>query len=240
MKKPLKIDIITIFPEMFESVFSHSIIKRAQEKKAVNISIHDLRDYTHDKHKKVDAPPYGGGPGMVMRPEPLFEAVEDIMQPDMERSKQRIIFVSPQGKLLSQGVAKELMGYGQIIIICGRYEGVDERVITSLIDDEISIGDYVLSGGEIAAMAVVDCITRLVPGVLGDEDSAVNESFEDGLLDFPHYTRPQNFRGLEVPRVLLSGDHARIEEWRKKEARKKTEEKRPDLLKGKDRDSKQG
>jgi len=168
---------------------------------------------------------------MVMRPEPLFEAVEDILQPDIARDRQKVILVSPQGRRLTQKIARGLLGYQQIIIICGRYEGVDERVREALVDEELSIGDYILSGGEIPAMVVVDCVVRLIPGVLGDEASASRESFEEGLLDYPQYTKPANFRGLEVPSVLLSGNHKRIEEWRRSESLRKTKERRPDLVK---------
>ncbi len=230
----MRIDIITIFPQMFEDVFSHSIIKRAQDKGILEVFIHDLRDYTQDKHRKVDASPFGGGPGMVMRPEPIFRAVESVLVPHIPRDKQRVILLSPQGKLLSQSMAKRLIRFRQVILVCGRYEGVDERVRDFLVDEEVSIGDYVLSGGEIPAMVVVDCLTRLLPGVLGDEDSKKFESFEGGLLDFPQYTRPRKFRGLEVPRVLLCGDHKKIEAWRRRQALKKTKEKRPDLLKKED------
>jgi len=220
----MRIDIITIFPQMFEDVFSHSIIKRAQDKGILEVFIHDLRDYTQDKHRKVDASPFGGGPGMVMRPEPIFRAVESVLVPHIPRDKQRVILLSPQGKLLSQSMAKRLIRFRQVILVCGRYEGVDERVRDFLVDEEVSIGDYVLSGGEIPAMVVVDCLTRLLPGVLGDEDSKKFESFEGGLLDFPQYTRPRKFRGLEVPRVLLCGDHKKIEAWRRRQALKKTKE----------------
>jgi len=226
----LRIDIITIFPQMFESVFSFSIIKRAQDKKLVKINIHNLRDYTHNKHKKVDAPPYGGGPGMILRPEPIFEAVEDILDPQIHRSKQRVILLSPQGDKFSQKKACSLLNFEQIILICGRYEGVDERVRLALVDEEISVGDYVLSGGEIPAMVIVDALVRLVPGVLGNENSPKYESFQEGILDFPQYTRPPVFRGMKVPQVLLSGNHQKIEKWRKQQSYKRTLKKRPDLL----------
>lgn len=226
----LRIDIITIFPQAFDSTFSFSIIQRAVDKNLVKIFIHNLRDYSQDKHKKVDAPPYGGGPGMVMRPEPLFLAVENILSPRIQRKEQRVILLSPQGETFNQDMAKRLLKFRQLILICGRYEGVDERVREALIDEEISIGDYILSGGEIPSMVVVDCLVRLLPQALGDEDSRKFESFENKLLDFPQYTRPRNFRGLKVPDILLSGNHKKIESWRIKRAIEKTKKRRPDIL----------
>jgi len=227
----MQIDIITIFPEMFKEVFDSSIIKRARIKKIVEINIHNLRDYTSDKHKKVDAPPYGGGPGMVMMPEPIFKAVEAVLRKDIKRKKQRVVLLSPQGRLLNQKIIKEYLNFEQIILICGRYEGVDNRVREALIDDEISIGDYILSGGEIPAMVFTDCLVRLLPGALGAEESKKYESFEQGLLEYPQYTRPQVFRGMKVPDVLLSGDHKKIQAWRQRKALEITLKKRPDLLK---------
>ncbi len=227
----MQIDIITIFPEMFKGVFDFSIIKRARQKKIVEINLYNLRDYTTDKHKKVDAPPYGGGSGMVMMPDPIFRAAERILRKNIARTKQRIVLLSPQGRVLSQKIVKEYLDFEQIILICGRYEGVDNRVRQALIDDEISIGDYVLGGGEIPAMVFVDCLVRLLPGALGDEASKKIESFEEGLLEYPQYTRPQNYRGMKVPQILLSGNHRKIQEWRKKKALETTLKKRPDLLK---------
>jgi len=227
---------------MFEGVFRESIIKRAQEKKKVEIHIHNLRDYSLDKHKKVDDRPYGGGSGMVMRPEPIFRAVEDIKSkiknlPTKESGsrhfvgeKSKVILLSPQGKKLNQELVKELAKLKNLILICGHYEGVDERVRRYLVDEEISIGDYILTGGEIPAMVLVDCVVRLIPGVLGNKKSLQFESFQGNLLEYPQYTRPANFRGMKVPRVLLSGDHKKIEAFRKKEALRITLEKRPDLL----------
>jgi len=229
----MTIDILTIFPKMFESVFFESIIKRAVEKRLVKINIHNLRDFTLDKHRKVDDRPYGGGPGMVMRPEPIFRAVEFIKK---ENKKQRtenrkVILLSPQGERLTQKLANRLSKYKHLILICGHYEGIDNRVRKYLVDEEISIGDYILTGGEIPAMALVDCIIRLIPGVLGTKESLTFESFQSNLLEYPQYTRPAIYKGLKAPEILLSGDHKRIEEWRKKQALKITRKRRPDLLK---------
>ncbi|MCX5702350.1 MAG: tRNA (guanosine(37)-N1)-methyltransferase TrmD [Candidatus Omnitrophica bacterium] len=232
----MRIDIITIFPDMFAPILNESIIKRAQNKGKVNIYIHNLRDYSKDKHRKVDDHPFGGGSGMVMRPESIFEAVEHIklqaprLSGRQASSKLQTILLCPQGKRLNQKIAKGLARHKHIILICGHYEGIDERVRKYLVDEEISIGDYVLTGGELPAMVLVDCLVRLVPGVLGDKNSLNFESFEDNLLEYPQYTRPANFRGIKVPAVLLSGNHKKIEEWRKKKALKLTKDKRPDLL----------
>jgi tRNA (guanine37-N1)-methyltransferase len=234
----MRIDIITIFPNMFEPVLNESIIKRAQTKGKVKIYIHNLRDYSLDRHKKVDDRPFGGGSGMVMRPEPIFMAVEVLKRkfkaknsvPSRRQRDSRVILLCPQGKKLNQGIALRLSKYKHIILVCGHYEGVDERVRQRLVDEEISIGDYVLTGGELPAMVLVDCITRLIPGVLGDKNSLNFESFKGNLLEYPHYTRPAKFRNLCVPRILLSGDHKNIEIWRKKQATKRTKERRPDLL----------
>jgi tRNA (guanine37-N1)-methyltransferase len=223
------IDIITIFPRMFAPVLNESIIKRAQAKSKVKINVHDLRDYTLDKHRKVDDRPFGGGSGMVMNAEPIFRAIEALEGSGAAGA--RIILMSPQGKKFNQRIAKRLAGYKHLILICGHYEGIDERVRERLADEEISIGDYVLTGGELAAMVLVDCVVRLIPGVLGDKNSLNFESFEGNLLEYPQYTRPANFRGLKVPEVLLSGDHTKIEIWRRKQALKRTSERRPDLLK---------
>lgn len=223
----LRFDIITIFPEMFGSVLNGSILKRAQEKKKVAIHVHDLRDYTDDKkHRKVDDRPFGGGPGMVMMPQPLFDAIKAIKK----RRKARVIYVSPAGKPFSQYYAKDLTKAKNLIIICGHYEGIDERVREHLVDEEISVGDYVLTGGELPAMVIVDAVTRLVPGVLGKEGSLLYESFEDNLLEGPQYTRPANFRGIKVPDVLLSGNHKSIENWQYAKALAMTKKIRPDLL----------
>jgi tRNA (guanine37-N1)-methyltransferase len=217
---------------MFGPVLNESIIKRAQTKNKVKICIHDLRDYTLDKHRKVDDRPFGGGSGMVLQPEPIFRAVNKIRDNGKgTRDKCRVILLTPQGDKFVQSKAKKLLKYKQIILICGHYEGVDERVRQFLADEEISIGDYVLTGGEIPAMVLVDCLVRLIPGVLGDKNSLNFESFEGNLLEYPQYTRPADFRGMGVPEILLSGDHKRIEAWRKQEALKRTGKKRPDLLK---------
>ncbi|MFH1397698.1 MAG: tRNA (guanosine(37)-N1)-methyltransferase TrmD [Candidatus Omnitrophota bacterium] len=228
----MRIDIITIFPKMFSAVLNESIIKRAQEKNKVKIYTHDLRDYTIDKHRKVDDRPFGGGSGMVLQPEPIFRAVNKIRLKSQDlKVKSRVILLTPQGQKLVQVKAKKLLKYKQIILICGHYEGVDERVRQALADEEISIGDYVLTGGEIPAMVLVDCLVRLIPGVLGDKNSLNFESFEGNLLEYPQYTRPADFRGMGVPEILLSGNHKKIAAWRKQEALKKTVKKRPDLLK---------
>ncbi|MCM8795431.1 MAG: tRNA (guanosine(37)-N1)-methyltransferase TrmD [Candidatus Omnitrophica bacterium] len=229
----MRIDIITIFPGMFRTVLNESIIKRAQEKSKVKINLYNLRDYTFDKHRKVDDRPFGGGSGMVMSPEPIFRAVEAIkvnLKPK-ECKNSKTILLCPQGKRLDQEIAKRLSKEKHLILICGHYEGVDERVRKFLVDEEISIGDYVLTGGELPAMVLVDAVVRLIPGVLGDKNSLNFESFKDNLLEYPQYTRPANFRGMRVPRILLSGDHKKIEAWRKKEALKRTKQRRPDLLK---------
>jgi tRNA (guanine37-N1)-methyltransferase len=226
----MRIDIITIFPKMFAPVLDESIIRRAQKSGRVKIRVRNLRDYTLDKHRKVDDRPFGGGSGMVMSPQPIFRAVAGI-KPQATSHKPQVILLSPQGKKLDQKLAKKLSKHKHLILICGHYEGIDERVRQRLVDEEISIGDYVLTGGELPAMVLVDALVRLVPGVLGDKNSLNFESFEDNLLEYPHYTRPADFRGLKVPAILLSGDHKKIAEWRKKEALKRTLRRRPDLLK---------
>ena len=225
------IDIITIFPEVCKPYLDSSILGIAQEKGKLEIHLHNLRDYTLDKHRKVDDRPFGGGPGMILTPEPVFRAVEAIKQTaDGRRQTAKVILLSPQGKTLNQKLAEKLSKRKHLILICGRYEGVDERVRESLVDEEISIGDYILSGGELAALVLTDSLARLLPGVLGHKDSNVRESFSDNLLEYPQYTRPADFRGLRVPQVLLSGDHKKIEEWRKHQAVKITKKKRPDIL----------
>jgi tRNA (guanine37-N1)-methyltransferase len=224
----IRFDIITIFPDMFGPILNESILKRAQEKKKVAIHVHDLRDYTADKkHRKVDDRPFGGGPGMVMMAQPLFDAVKTIKA----KRKATVIYTSPAGKPFTQFYAKRLTKVKNLIIICGHYEGVDERVREHLVDEEISIGDYVLTGGEIPAMVLIDAVTRLIPGVLGKEESLLHESFEGNLLEGPQYTRPADFRGIKVPDVLLSGNHKTIEMWRDSKALAKTKKVRPDLLK---------
>jgi len=221
----LRFDIITIFPELFQPFLNVSMIKRAQEKKKIVVLCHDLRDYSDDKHRKVDDRPFGGGPGMVMTPQPIFDAVKKIKG----RRVAKVILMCPTGKPLTQGLAKKLSQSKNLIVLCAHYEGLDERVRQKLVDQSVSIGDYVLTGGELPAMVLVDCITRLVPGVLGKEASLLDESFEDGLLEYPQYTRPANFRGIKVPDVLLSGHHKEVEEWRKEQSLIKTKSNRPDL-----------
>jgi tRNA (guanine37-N1)-methyltransferase len=228
--KSMRIDILCLFPEMFASPLNQSIVNRARERGLVNIAIHDVRDYTHDKHHTVDDYPFGGGPGMVLKPEPIFEAVEVIKQ-QLDVSEMPIILLTPQGRLFSQSVAQELALHPNLMLICGHYEGLDERVCEHLATDEISIGDYVLSGGELAAMVVVDAVVRLIPGVLGSQDSASSDSYSNGLLEYPQYTRPQVYRGWSVPAVLLSGDHGEIAQWRRHQAILRTAKRRPDLLK---------
>ncbi len=255
----MRIDIITIFPKMFSPVLNESILKRAQKNDKVKIFLHDLRDYSDNKHRKIDDRPFGGGSGMVMQPGPIFMAVEQIktqysatkahpalsdasvsrfggneqisgrLQQD-RRHKTQVILLCPQGERLTQKTAKKLAKYKHLILICGHYEGIDERVRQHLVDKEISVGDYVLTGGELPAMVLIDCLVRLVPGVLGCKNSLNFESFEGNLLEYPQYTRPAIFHGLRVPAILLSGDHKKIESWRRKEALKRTKQKRPDLL----------
>ena len=220
----LRLDFITLFPEVF-APFDYSIVKRARDKGLVEVNVVNLRDFTTDKHRTVDDRPYGGGPGMVMRPEPLFEAVESLRTPES-----KVLLMAPQGEVLKQETASELKDESHLIFICGHYEGIDDRVRQALVDREISIGDFVLSNGNLAAMIVADAVIRLLPGALGHEMSAETESFSDGLLEYPQYTRPEVFRGMEVPEVLLSGNHEKIETWRKEKSLSLTRKKRPDLL----------
>jgi tRNA (guanine37-N1)-methyltransferase len=221
----VKIDILTLFPEVCRAPLSESIMKRARENGIVDIQIHNLRDWTTDKHHIADDAPFGGGQGMVMKPEPIFAAVEDL-----RNQASKVLLMSPAGHRFDQQTAKELSKEAHLIIVCGHYEGVDHRVIEHLVNMEISIGDYVLTNGAIAAVVLVDAIVRLLPGALGDEQSAVDDSFNHGLLEAPQYTRPAEFRGWKVPEVLLSGNHAEIAKWRKEQAIKRTRENRPDLL----------
>jgi len=222
----MQIDILTLFPGMFKGIFEESIIKRAKASKSIKINIHNLRDWSKDKHRKVDDKPYGGGPGMVMSCQPIFDAIEDI-----KTKKTKVVLLTPKGKTLNQAIAKNLAKNKHLILVCGHYEGIDERVRQRLIDEEISIGDYVLTGGEVPAMVLVDAVARFIPGVLGHADSNKDESFSSELLEYPHYTRPAVYKGMKVPQVLVSGNHEKIQEWRKNEARKITGQKRPDLLK---------
>ncbi|MFC0188918.1 tRNA (guanosine(37)-N1)-methyltransferase TrmD [Fictibacillus aquaticus] len=226
----MKFDILTLFPEMFSGVLHSSILKKAQEKGAVSFSVTDFRDYAENKHRRVDDYPYGGGAGMVLAPQPIFDAAAAISEKRESAKKPRIVLMCPQGERFSQKKAEELAREDHLIIICGHYEGYDERIRQHLATDEISIGDYVLTGGELGAMVVVDAVTRLLPEVLGNEESHKQDSFSTGMLEHPHYTRPADFRGLKVPDVLQSGNHALIEEWRNKESLKRTYERRPDLL----------
>ena len=222
----MKIDILTIFPEMFSGPFKESIIKRAQKKELVEIKIHNLRDWTEDKHKTVDDKPFGGGAGMVMKIEIIDKALNDL-----KTKKSKVILLTPQGKVFKQKMAQEYANLNHMILICGHYEGFDERIRENLIDEEVSIGDYVLTGGEIPAMVVVDSVVRLIPGVVGNDESIKDESFSKGLLEYPQYTRPADYRGKKVPEVLLSGNHAQIEKWRQEQAEKRTKKRRVDLLK---------
>lgn len=223
----MRIDIITIFPEFFDSPLRESIIRRAREKELLDIRIHDLRDYTTDRHRVTDDYPYGGGAGMVMKPEPIFAAVEAVTS---EGPTRKVTLLSPKGRAWNHGLARDYSALPGIVLICGRYEGEDDRVRQSLVDDEISIGDYVLAGGETAALVILESVARLVPEVVGDAESVEQDSFYSGILDYPQYTRPPVFRGMEVPTVLLSGNHADIRRWRRKEALRLTLERRPDLL----------
>jgi len=223
----VRIDVFTIFPGIFESPLRESLLGKAIETGILDVRVHDIRDFTTDRHRQVDDEPYGGGPGMVMKPEPVFAAVESLGD-----GPKRVILLSPAGRRLDQALARELAREPWLVLVCGRYEGVDERVVGGLPAEEVSIGDYVLSGGEIPTLALIEAVTRLVPGVVGKEESLDRESFEQGILDHPHYTRPQEFRGMTVPDVLLSGNHAEVERWRREAALEKTRRNRPDLLKG--------
>lgn len=222
----MKIDVLTLFPAMFAGPLDESIIKRARKKGLLDLKIHDLRDWTHDRHRTVDDRPFGGGPGMLMKPEPIFEAVES-----MRGEGAKVILLSPAGRKFDQQIARELAGHKDLLLVTGHYEGFDERLRQSLADDELSIGDYVLTNGALPAMVVIDAVTRLLPGVLGDDESSRDESFSHGLLEYPQYTRPAEFRGMKVPDVLISGNHAEIEKWRREQAKLRTKQRRPDLLK---------
>ncbi len=229
----MRIDVLTLFPQMFEVPFSFGVFKRAIDRKLVSINLPNIRDYTHDKHHIVDDYPYGGGPGMVLKPESIFEAVETIKSEICDKEKISalpIILLTPQGRPFSQQIAQELSRYSHLTLICGHYEGVDERVREHLVTDEISIGDYVLTGGELPALVVIDAIIRLLPGVLGSEESPLNESHTNGLLEYPQYTRPAVYRSWSVPEVLLSGNHAQIAKWRREQIIRRTLERRPELL----------
>ncbi|MEC0241549.1 tRNA (guanosine(37)-N1)-methyltransferase TrmD [Paenibacillus dokdonensis] len=224
----MKVDVLTLFPEMMDGVFRSSILGKAQEKDIVSLNAVNFRDYSGNKHGTVDDTPYGGGGGMVLKPDPIFSAVEDLLS--QTSAPPRIILMCPQGETFTQQKAEELSSEKHLIFICGHYEGYDERIREHLVTDELSIGDYVLTGGELPAMVVIDSVVRLLPGVLGNETSAITDSFSTGLLEYPHYTRPAEFRGWKVPDILLSGHHANIEIWRREQALKRTLQRRPDLL----------
>lgn len=226
----LRIDVITIFPELFAGFLETSILGSARREGRVAVHVHDLRDWARDRHRTVDDVPYGGGPGMVMKPEPLVEAIEAVAGERSAGRRGRVILLSPQGVRLEQERVAELARETQLVLVCGRYEGVDQRVIDLAVDEEISIGDYVLCGGEVPAMAVIEAVTRLLPGVLGNPQSVETESFQDGRLEGPQYTRPAEYRGSAVPEVLRSGDHGEIERWREERALERTKRRRPDLL----------
>jgi tRNA (guanine37-N1)-methyltransferase len=221
----MKIDVLTLFPAMFAGPLDESIIMRARKSGLLDLQIHNLRDWTHDRHKTVDDRPFGGGPGMLLKPEPIFAAVEQLSRPAT-----KVILLSPAGRKFDQAMARQLAAESDLLLITGHYEGFDERVRETLADEELSIGDYVLTNGALPAMVVIDAVTRLLPGVLGDDESSREESFSSGLLEYPQYTRPAEFRGLRVPDVLVSGNHAEIEKWRRDQARLKTQAQRPDLL----------
>ncbi|WP_445488294.1 tRNA (guanosine(37)-N1)-methyltransferase TrmD [Niallia sp. 03133] len=224
----MKVDVLTLFPEMFEGTFNNSILKKAKEAEKVHYNVVNFRSYSDNKHQSVDDYPYGGGAGMVLKPQPIFDAVE--LLKEQSNTSPRVILMCPQGERYTQKKAEELAQEDHLIFICGHYEGYDERIREHLVTDEISIGDYVLTGGELGAMVIIDSVVRLLPGVLGKEASHVNDSFSTGLLEHPHYTRPADFRGMKVPSTLLSGNHAHIEEWREIESLRRTIERRPDLL----------
>jgi tRNA (guanine37-N1)-methyltransferase len=221
----MKIDVLILFPAMFAGPLDESIIKRARKKGLLDLKVHDLRDWTHDRHRTVDDRPFGGGPGMLMKPEPIFEAVESL-----RRDGTKVILLSPAGRKFDQQIAQDLAEQKDLLLVTGHYEGFDERLRQSLADDELSIGDYVLTNGALPAMVVIDAVTRLLPDVLGDDESSRDESFSHGLLEYPQYTRPAEFRGMKVPDVLMSGNHAEIEKWRHEQAKLRTKQRRPDLL----------
>ncbi len=221
----MKIDVLTLFPAMFAGPLDESIVQRAREAGLLELRIHNLRDYAHDRHKTVDDRPFGGGPGMLLKPEPVFEAVEDLAGEET-----RVILLTPAGRRFDQKIAHELAGYEHLVLVCGSYEGFDERIREHLADDELSIGDYVLTNGALPAMVIIDAVTRLLPGALGRQESPLEESFSSGLIEYPQYTRPAEFRGWKVPEILLSGHHAQIAKWRLEQARARTRQRRPDLL----------
>ena len=226
----MRIDVITIFPGLVESFRTTSLLGAAVQSGIVELTVHDLREFTKDRHRTVDDTPYGGGPGMVMRPEPLVEAIEALAGPKGESRRARVLLLSPQGRRFEQRWAQELAHEEHLVLVCGRYEGVDQRVVEIAVDEEVSIGDYVLAGGELPALVLIEAVTRLIPGVMGNPESAESESFQTGILEGPQFTRPAEYRGIEVPAVLRSGDHQAIARWRAEQARASTRERRPDLL----------
>ena len=229
----MKFEVFTLLPEVFPPYLDTSILNRARQRGLIDVRVHNIRDYTHDKHHTTDDTPYGGGGGMVMKPEPVFEAVESVLGPGTVQAQPVIvpvILMTPQGRVFTQRVAEELTRYERIALLCGRYEGVDERIREHLVTDEISVGDYVLTGGELPALTVIDAVSRLIPGVLGDPTGAEDDSHSMGLLEYPHYTKPPDFRGWKVPDVLANGNHAKIEQWRREQALIRTFKKRPDIL----------
>jgi len=230
----MQFEVFTLLPEVFPPYLESSILLRARQRGLVSVNVHNIRDYTHDKHHMTDDTPYGGGGGMVMKPDPVFEALETVLGPNPHQTTPQpaipIIMLTPQGRVFTQFVAEELSNHGRIALLCGRYEGLDERIRKHLVTDEISIGDYVLTGGELPALILIDAVSRLIPGVLGDPDGATDDSHAAGLLEYPHYTRPPEFRGWKVPEILLSGDHGKIEQWRREQSLLRTLARRPDLL----------
>jgi len=229
----MQFEVFTLLPDVFPPYLESSILQRARQRGLVSVNVHNIRDYTHDRHHVTDDTPYGGGGGMVMKPEPIFEAVESVLGLDARQTSPQpapIIMLTPQGRVFTQSIANELSRHERIALLCGRYEGLDERIREHLVTDEISIGDYVLTGGELPALIVIDALTRLIPGALGDPDGAVDDSHATGLLEYPHYTRPPDFRGWKVPEILLSGDHAKVNKWRREQSLLRTLARRPDLL----------
>ena len=236
----MQFEVFTLLPEVFSPYLESSILQRARQRRLVSVNVHNIRDYTHDKHHMTDDTPYGGGGGMVMKPEPVFEAIEAVLGMDAYQIQSRngaplkpvcpIIMLTPQGRVFTQAIADELSRHEKIVLLCGRYEGMDERIREHLVTDEISIGDYVLTGGELPALTLIDAVSRLIPGVLGDPEGAIDNSHATGLLEYPHYTRPPDFRGWKVPEILLSGDHGKIEQWRREQSLLRTLARRPDLL----------
>jgi len=229
----MQFEVFTLLPDVFPPYLESSILQRASQRGLVSVNVHNIRDYTHDRHHVTDDTPYGGGGGMVMKPEPVFEAVESVLGPDARQAQPQsvpIIMLTPQGRVFTQSIAEEYSRHERIALLCGRYEGMDERIREHLVTDEISIGDYVLTGGELPALIVIDAVTRLIPGVLGDPDGAMDDSHASGLLEYPHYTRPPDYRGWKVPEILLSGDHGKVDKWRREQSLLRTLARRPDLL----------